>query len=105
MSANLDLARIPTKIESLGVVMANRICQNKARSSALLESVTDEVSAIDTGLNTGEGESRTTLIDVQDWNHPRNVRSFGRLLLSAPFEDGDLAPRLMSPTRDNVFDA
>ena len=67
----------------------------KARLSALVEGAAEG----QTTIITRHGKPRAVLLGIEEWNRLRNVRSFGRLLLSAPLQDGDLEPRNASPPR------
>lgn len=71
----------------------------KAKLSALVEGAAEG----ETSIITRHGKPRAVLLGIQEWSRLRNVPSFGRLLLSAPLEDGDLAPRDISPPRDAMF--
>ena len=71
----------------------------KARLSALVE----EAAHGETAIVTRHGKPRAVILEVDEWNRLRQVPSFGRLLLSAPLEDGDLPPRDMSPSQDAVL--
>ena len=71
----------------------------KAKLSALVEGAADGEAAV----ITRHGKPRAVLVGVEEWNRLRHVPSFGRLLLSAPMEDGDLAPRDRTPPRDAAF--
>ena len=50
--------------------------------------------------STRHGKPRAVIVGVDEWNRLRDVPSFGRLLVAAPLEEGDLPPRDMSPSRD-----
>ena len=67
----------------------------KAKLSALVEGAAEGEAAI----ITRHGKPRAVLVGIDEWDRLRSVPSFGRLLLSAPVEDGDLAPRDTSPLR------
>ena len=71
----------------------------KARLSALVEGAAHG----ETTIITRYGKPRAVILGIDEWNRLSQVPSFGRLLLSAPLEDGDLPPRDMSPPRDAVF--
>ena len=61
----------------------------KARLSALVE----EAAQGETTVVTRHGKPRAVILGVDEWNRLRRVPSFGRLLVSAPLEEGDLPPR------------
>ena len=68
----------------------------KATLSALVEEAAHgEISVI-----TRHGKPRAVIVGVDEWNRLRDVPSFGRLLVAAPLEEGDLPPRDMNPSRD-----
>ena len=67
----------------------------KAKLSALVEGAAEG----ETAIITRHGKPRAVLVGIDEWDRLRSVPSFGRLLLSAPVEDGDLAPRDTSPLR------
>ena len=67
----------------------------KARLSALVE----DAAGGETAIITRHGKPRAVLLGMEEWNRLRNVPSFGRLLLSAPFQEEDLEPRDPSPPR------
>ena len=67
----------------------------KARLSALVE----EAANGEATIVTRHGKARAVILGVEEWNRLRQVPSFGRLLLSAPLEDGDLPRRDVSPSR------
>ena len=65
----------------------------KARFPALVKNAArGEATVI-----TRHGKPRAVLLGIKEWDRPRNMPSFGRLLLSAPLQDGDLEPRDASP--------
>ena len=71
----------------------------KATLSALLdEAMRGEEFAI-----TRHGRKEAVVISWDAWQKLSNVPSFGRLLASAPLENGDLAERDHSPLRDADF--
>ena len=61
----------------------------KARLSALVDAAARGESAV----ITRHGNPRAVIVGVDEWKRLRQVPSFGRLLLSLPVEDGDLAAR------------
>ena len=61
----------------------------KARLSALVE----EAAQGETTVVTRHGKPRAVILGVDEWNRLRRVPSFGRLLVSAPLEEGDLPSR------------
>ena len=71
----------------------------KAKLSALVEGAAEGVPV----MITRHGKPRAVLLGIEEWDRLRSVPSFGRLLLSAPLEDGDLSPRDTSPPRGPAF--
>ena len=67
----------------------------KARLSTLVEDAAHGQSAV----ITRHGKPRAVILGIDEWNRLRDVPSFGRLLASAPLDDGDLPPRDASPAR------
>lgn len=61
----------------------------KAKLSALVENAAKGRAAV----ITRHGKPRAVILGVDEWNRLRQVPSFGRLLVSAPLEEGDLPPR------------
>ena len=61
----------------------------KAKLSALVENAAMGRAAV----ITRHGKPRAVILGVDEWNRLRQVPSFGRLLVSAPLEEGDLPPR------------
>ena len=68
----------------------------KARLSALV----DGAARGETAIITRHGKPRAVILGIDEWNRLRKVPSFGRLLLAAELEDGDLPPRDTAPPRD-----
>ncbi len=68
----------------------------KAKLSALVEDAAHGQSAV----ITRHGKPRAVIIGIDEWNRLRDVPSFGRLLASAPLDDGDLPPRDANPPRN-----
>ncbi len=68
----------------------------KARLSALVE----DAAQGETTVVTRHGKPRAVILGVDEWNRLRRVPSFGRLLASAPLEEGDLPPRGVDPSRN-----
>ena len=68
----------------------------KAKLSALVEDAAHGQSAV----ITRHGKPRAVILGIGEWNRLRDVPSFGRLLASAPLDDGDLPPRDASPPRN-----
>ena len=69
-------------------------------AKATLSAVVEEAAHGETSVITRHGKPRAVIVGVDEWNRLRDVPSFGRLLVAAPLEEGDLPPRDMSPSRD-----
>ncbi len=76
-----------------------RLRDAKAKLSALIEGAVQGQTAI----ITRHGKPSAVLLGVQEWNRLRQVPSLGRILLSAPLEEGDIPPRDPTPPRDVSF--
>ena len=69
-------------------------------AKATLSALVEEAAHGETSFITRHGKPRAVIVGVYEWNRLRDVPSFGRLLVAAPLEEGDLPPRDMSPSRD-----
>ena len=69
-------------------------------AKATLSALVEEAAHGETSVITRHGKPRAVIVGVDEWNRLRDVPSFGRLLVAAPLEAGDLPPRDMSPSRD-----
>ena len=69
-------------------------------AKATLSALVEEAAHGETAVITRHGKPRAVIIGVDEWNRLRDVPSFGRLLVSAPLEEGDLPPRDLSTSRD-----
>lgn len=76
-----------------------KLADAKARLSAVL----DDAIRGEPALITRHGKPEGVILSFSEWQKLSNVPSFGRLLMSAPIEPGDLYPRDMSPPRDVDF--
>ena len=71
----------------------------KAGLSAVIDSARDGNPSI----ITRHGKPAAVLMSFEDWLILSRVPSFGRLLMAAPLEPGDLADRDAAPLRDSGF--
>lgn len=72
-----------------------QLCDAKATLSAVVDAaVRGEPSII-----TRHGRREAVVIGFEEWQKLSSVPSFGRLLMSAPIEPGDLPERDRSPLR------
>ena len=69
-------------------------------AKATLSALVEQAAHGETSVITRHGKPRAVIVGVDEWNRLRDVPSFGRLLVAAPLEEGDLPPRDMSPSRD-----
>ena len=69
-------------------------------AKATLSALVEEAAHGETSVITRHGKPRAVIVGVDEWNRLRDVPSFGRLLVAAPLEEGDLPPHDMSPSRD-----
>ena len=69
-------------------------------AKATLSALVEQAAHGETAAITRHGKPRAVIVGVDEWNRLRDVPSFGRLLVAAPLEEGDLPPRDMSPSRD-----
>ncbi len=69
-------------------------------AKATLSALVEQAAHGETAVITRHGKPRAVIVGIDEWNRLRDVPSFGRLLVSAPLEEGDLPPRDMSPSRD-----
>ena len=69
-------------------------------AKANLSAVVDEATRGRPSLITRHGKPEAVVVGFADWERISRVPSFGRLLMSAPFEPGDLPERNKTPMRD-----
>ena len=69
-------------------------------AKATLSALVEQAAHGETAVITRHGKPRAVIVGVDEWNRLRDVPSFGRLLVAAPLEEGDLPPRDMSASRD-----
>lgn len=68
-------------------------------AKANLSSVVDEAMRGEPALITRHGKPQAVILSFAEWERLSQVPSLGRLLMSAPFEPGDLAERDVAPLR------
>jgi antitoxin Phd len=66
-------------------------------AKATLSSVVDDAARGEPSIITRHGRPEAVVIGFDDWKRLSRVPSFGRLLMSAPLEPGDLPERDRSP--------
>jgi antitoxin Phd len=69
-------------------------------AKAKLSAVVDDALRGDTFAITRHGRKEAVVISWAAWERLSNIPSFGRLLASSPLEEGDIAERDGSPSRD-----
>lgn len=69
-------------------------------AKARLSAVVDEATRGKPSVITRHGKAEAVVLGYADWERLSRVPSFGRLLMSAPLERGDLPPRDRAPLRD-----
>lgn len=69
-------------------------------AKARLSSVVDDAMQGKPSIITRHGKRQAVLLSYEAWERLSDVPSFGRLLMSAPLEDGDAPLRSKAPLRD-----
>jgi len=69
-------------------------------AKAKLSAVVDQATRGKPSLITRHGKPQAVVLGFADWERLSRVPSFGRLLMSAPLEPGDLPGRSRTPIRD-----
>ena len=72
-------------------------------AKATLSSVVDDAARGKPSVITRHGKPEAVILGFNEWERLANVPSFGRLLMSAPLEPGDLPPRSRSRMRRTKF--
>ena len=70
-------------------------------AKAKLSAVVDQAVRGKPSLITRHGKPEAVVLGYAEWERLSRVPSFGRLLMSAPLESGDLPERNRTPTRDS----
>ncbi len=68
-------------------------------AKATLSAVVDVAVQGEPSIITRHGKPEAVVIGFEDWQRLSSVPSFGRLLMSAPIEPGDLPERDRAPLR------
>lgn len=68
-------------------------------AKANLSEVVDRATRGKPSLITRHGKPEAVVLGIADWERLSNVPSFGRLLMAAPIEPGDLPERNDQPLR------
>jgi prevent-host-death family protein len=69
-------------------------------AKANLSAVVDQAARGKPSVITRHGKPEAVVLGFADWERLSRVPSFGRLLMSAPFEPEDLPKRNRAPMRD-----
>jgi antitoxin Phd len=69
-------------------------------AKANLSAVVDQATRGKPSVITRHGKPEAVVLGFADWERLSRVPSFGRLLMSAPLESGDLAERNRAPMRN-----
>jgi antitoxin Phd len=69
-------------------------------AKAKLSAVVDQATRGKPSVITRHGKPEAVVLGFAEWQRLSNVPSFGRLLMSAPLEQGDLPERDRTPMRD-----
>jgi prevent-host-death family protein len=69
-------------------------------AKATLSAVIDKAAHCDPVIITRHGKPTAVIIGFQEWQRLADVPSFGRLLMAAPIEPGDLPDRSHAGLRD-----
>ncbi len=69
-------------------------------AKANLSAVVDKAAQGKPSVITRHGKPAAVVLGMADWERLSRVPSFGRLLMLAPLEAGDLPPRNRAPLRD-----
>jgi len=72
-------------------------------AKATLSSVVDDAVRGEPSVITRHGRREAVVIGFDEWQRLSSVPSFGRLLMAAPVEPGDLPERDRSPMREIEF--
>ena len=69
-------------------------------AKATLSAVIDKARQGEPSIITRHGKPEAVILSFEEWERLSHVPSFGRLLMAAPFEDGDLPARNPVPPRE-----
>jgi antitoxin Phd len=69
-------------------------------AKANLSAVVDQATRGKPSLITRHGKPEAVILGFGEWQRLSSVPSFGRLLMAAPLEAGDLPKRSRAPLRD-----
>ena len=69
-------------------------------AKATLSAVVDDAVRGEPALITRHGRPQAVVVGYQEWQRLSRIPSFGRLLMAAPLEKGDLPRRSSKPLRN-----
>ncbi len=69
-------------------------------AKATLSAVIDSARQGNPSIITRHGRREAVVLGFEEWERLSRVPSFGRLLMSAPLEPGDIPDRATAPLRD-----
>jgi antitoxin Phd len=69
-------------------------------AKASLSSVVDDVMRGEPATITRHGKPQAVIMSFEEWERLSRAPSFGRLLMSAPIDEGDIPARDTQPARD-----
>ncbi len=72
-------------------------------AKATLSAVIDQALRGEPSIITRHGRREAVVLSFEEWERLSRVPSFGRLLMAAPLEDGDLPDRNPAPVRETGF--
>jgi prevent-host-death family protein len=72
-------------------------------AKATLSAVVDEAVDGQPSVITRRGKREAVIVGFAEWEKLSHIPSFGRLLMSAPLEPGDIAERRAGPVRETGF--
>jgi antitoxin Phd len=72
-------------------------------AKASLSAVVDEAMRGKPAVITRHGKRQAVVVSYQEWERLSHVPTFGRLLMAAPLEAGDLPRRNGSPLRKSAL--
>jgi prevent-host-death family protein len=68
-----------------------------------LSAVVDDAMKGQPAVITRHGKPQAVILSFKEWERLSNVPSFGRLLMAAPIDQGDIPERNQSPIRQVDF--
>jgi antitoxin Phd len=72
-------------------------------AKANLSAVVDDAVRGEPSVITRHGKPQAVILSFAEWQKLSDVPSFARLLMAAPFAEGDLPARSTSPMRETQF--